>query len=309
MAERLVPAISLKDFDNRKEEIKKQLLEAAEYAGFFTLVDHGITVNEIEAQFQISKAFFSLPHDIKGKTPHDPKTNNGWEYKAQLRASTGKYDQKESLWLMRNSEWPSEADVPKFRETTEAFMAKCAIISDQVFTCFSSALGFDDDYLQVANDPTKPDCMSQLRLIHYPAAEDAAGTWRAGTHTDIGCLTLLFQREGEDGLEICPGRESHTSFAMGDVFTPLPAHTGPIVVNIGDMLMAWSDDRLKSNFHRVRAKDVGKSPSRYSIAYFNQGRKDFLLQGPQKKYPPVTVGEWFKQAVARNFSFQSTVVA
>lgn len=78
--------------------------------------------------------------------------------------------------------------------------------------------------------------MSQLRLIHYPAAEDAAGTWRAGTHTDIGCLTLLFQRDGEDGLEICPGRESHTSFAMGDTFSPLPAKTGPIVVNIGDML-------------------------------------------------------------------------
>lgn len=78
--------------------------------------------------------------------------------------------------------------------------------------------------------------MTQLRLIHYPAAENAAGTWRAGSHTDIGCLTLLFQRDGEDGLEICPGRESYTSFGMGDTFTPLPAKTGPIVVNIGDML-------------------------------------------------------------------------
>ena len=83
---------------------------------------------------------------------------------------------------------------------------------------------------------TKPDCLTQLRLIHYPPTVDAAGTWRAGSHTDIGCLTLLFQRDGEDGLEICPGRESHTSFAMGDVFSPLPAKTGQIVVNIGDML-------------------------------------------------------------------------
>ena len=167
------------------------------------------------------------------------------------------------------------------------------------------ALGFPEDYFKTANDPTQPDCLTQLRLIHYPPSENAEGTWRAGSHTDIGCLTLLFQRDGEDGLEICPGRESHSSFAMGDVFTPLPAETGPIVVNIGDMLskdspkpvycaiyhacltdsfpVAWSDDRLKSNFHRVRAKDVGKSPSRYSIAYFNQGRRDFVLQGPKKK--------------------------
>jgi hypothetical protein len=47
--------------------------------------------------------------------------------------------------------------------------------------------------------------------------------------------------------------------------------------------VAWSDDRLKSNFHRVRAKDDGISPSRYSIAYFNQARRDFVLQGPLKK--------------------------
>lgn len=149
--------------------------------------------------------------------------------------------------------------------------------------CLAAALGFPENFFIEANDPTKPDCLTQLRLIHYPPAENAVGTWRAGSHTDIGCLTLLFQRDGEDGLEICPGRESHTSFAMGDVFTPLPAETGPIVVNIGDMLMAWSDDRLKSNFHRVRAKDEGKSPSRYSIAYFNQGRRDFVVQGPKKK--------------------------
>lgn len=102
--------------------------------------------------------------------------------------------------------------------------------------CFSSALGFDEDYLVTANDPTHPDCISQLRLLHYPATDNASGTWRAGAHTDIGCLTLLFQRDNQDGLEICTGRESHTGFNVGDSFTPIPAHTGPIVVNVGDML-------------------------------------------------------------------------
>ncbi|KIX03822.1 uncharacterized protein Z518_07375 [Rhinocladiella mackenziei CBS 650.93] len=307
MADRLVPVISLKDFDSRKDEITRQLVDAAEHAGFFTLVEHGLSVEEIESQFSISKKFFGLPAEVKGRTPHDTKTNNGWEYMAQLRPSTGTYDQKESLWLQRHSQWPSDEDVPGFRETTEAFMRKCADISDRVLSCFAVALGFSEDYFKVANDPTQPDCLTQLRLIHYPPSTNAIGTWRAGSHTDIGCLTLLFQRDGEDGLEICPGRETHSSFALGDVFTPLPAKTGPIVVNIGDMLMAWSDDRLKSNFHRVRAKDVGLSPSRYSIAYFNQARRDFVLQGPQKKYPPITVGEYFAQAVAKNFSRQVAV--
>jgi len=38
-------------------------------------------VEEIEAEFAISKGFFDLPAEVKGKTPHDTKTNNGWEYK------------------------------------------------------------------------------------------------------------------------------------------------------------------------------------------------------------------------------------
>ena len=44
-----------------------------------------------------------------------------------------------------------------------------------------------------------------------------------------------------------------------------------LAVNIGDALMRWSDDQLKSNYHRVRMPQPGEDQgSRYSIAYFNQ---------------------------------------
>lgn len=162
-------------------------------------------------------------------------------------------------------------------------------------------------------DVEASDNLTQMRMIHYMASENAAGTWRAGNHTDVGCLTLLFQRDGEDGLEVCPGRKNHNDKIIGDDFSPIPAKTGPIVVNIGDMLskwqsyakfcflrdvmsrhctltafsspypVAWSDDRLKANFHRVRAQGVGPSPDRYSIAYFNTGRRNVVMQGPLKK--------------------------
>lgn len=162
-------------------------------------------------------------------------------------------------------------------------------------------------------DVEASDNLTQMRMIHYMASENAAGTWRAGNHTDVGCLTLLFQRDGEDGLEVCPGRKNHNDKIIGEEFSPIPAKTGPIVVNIGDMLsksqscapiyvprdlmsrsrrlttcssaclVAWSDDRLKANFHRVRAQGVGPSPDRYSIAYFNTGRRNVVMQGPLKK--------------------------
>lgn len=70
------------DFENRKEEITRQLVDAAENTGFFTLVDHALSVEEIEAQFAISKSFFALPSEVKQKTTHDPKTALGYENKA-----------------------------------------------------------------------------------------------------------------------------------------------------------------------------------------------------------------------------------
>lgn len=103
-------------------------------------------------------------------------------------------------------------------------------------TCLSIALGFEEDFFTKAMDVNAQDNQTQLRMIHYMPSENAVGTWRAGAHTDIGCLTLLFQRDGEDGLEVLPGREHHHSKIGGGTFSPIPAKTGPIVVNIGDMM-------------------------------------------------------------------------
>ncbi|KAI2602045.1 leucoanthocyanidin dioxygenase [Hypoxylon sp. NC1633] len=310
MAERRVPAISLRDFDNRKHEIIAQLVDAAENSGFFTLIDHAITVEEIEAQFALSKTFFSLPSATKRETKFDSTTSLGYEYKGQKRILTG-VDQKESLLIQPNHHnyWPSEENVPNFQATTANFLAKCATISQQVLQCFAIALGFPEDYFVKAMDALTSDSLNQLRLLHYFPSEDQAAetgprTFGAGTHTDFGCLTLLFQLEGGDGLEICPGRESHTSGALGDTFFPIPAKTGPIVVNLGDMLMSWSDDRFKATFHRV-CSPKGRSPDRYSIAYFNQGRESFMFQGPLKKYEPLTCGDYVHQKLASFFKLKA----
>lgn len=74
-------------------------------------VDHGLTKEEIETQFDTSRRYFSLPREIKQKIPHSVKTGNGFEYKAQFRPSTNSFDQKESLWLQRYSQWPDDEDV------------------------------------------------------------------------------------------------------------------------------------------------------------------------------------------------------
>jgi isopenicillin N synthase-like dioxygenase len=64
-----VPRISLADFDDRIGTITAQLCDASENVGFFSIVDHGISLQEIEDQFAQSERFFALPDEVKATVP------------------------------------------------------------------------------------------------------------------------------------------------------------------------------------------------------------------------------------------------
>lgn len=271
-------------------------------------MSHGIEIQDIRNMFQASHDFFKLDDTIKSKYPIDVKRNAGWEKLAQIRPSTGVADLKESMQLgFHNNEdlWPTLEDAPTFRPNAEKFMHQCNQVSIKLLSCLALGLGFEENFFTKCHDVTQPDCLNTLRCLHY---HDITGQifppeyWRAGAHTDFDTLTLLFQRPGENGLEVCPGREASTEFGHGDSWTAVSPLEGDIVCNIGDMIMRWSDDKLKSNFHRVRAPVVGEYQGpRYSIAYFNQANKSAIIQG-RTRYPnPITAGEFIKLAMERNY--------
>ena len=109
-----VALIDLSDFETRKPEIADALWEAATTLGLFQLTGHGIPIDQIEEAFSLSAAFFDLPTEAKEQMPLRPGTNAGWEFKAQVRPSTGTPDQKESYQItlprMANL-WPSISTV------------------------------------------------------------------------------------------------------------------------------------------------------------------------------------------------------
>lgn len=99
-------------------------------------------------------------------------------------------------------------------------------------------------------------------MLHYPGFDTAPTEIRGreigigtGAHTDYGCLTLLTQDDvgglqvfGENGewIDVCPIKDY-------------------LVVNIGDMLMHWTGNDLKSTLHRVLNNP---NKSRYSVPFF-----------------------------------------
>jgi len=304
-AAREVRRIDLSDFEHRKAEIADQLWSAAVEVGFFQIVNHGIPQAHVDHAFATSARFFDLPHPVKGQYPHHKANNVGWESKAQVRPSTGTPDQKESYQITRPHMaglWPSEAELPGFQADMLAFEAECWALGMKVLSCFALKLGFDPEFFARAHDPLSPEYQSTLRLLHYypvdPSTLGQPGVWRAGAHTDFDCLTLLFQRAGQGGLQVCPGKEMD-----GQAWTTVEPDDAAITCNIGDMLMRWSDDQLPSNFHRVRCplphEYLG---SRYTLAFFAQANRDAVIEGPGKLYPPISAGDYLRQRVAANFA-------
>ncbi|KAL4966127.1 uncharacterized protein BDV14DRAFT_208374 [Aspergillus stella-maris] len=307
---RPIPRISLHDLETRIDEITSELIYAAENVGFFTITNHGLLIPDIENMFDLAESFFSLPSDVKKTVPWNPN-NVGWETNSQVRPSTGQPDTKESYQLQfgenMNGIWLDDKHIEGFKEKSLDFMHKVQKVSELLMRCFARGLGFPDDFFVKAHDVSRSNCQTTCRLLHYfalPTKPDGKTYHRAGAHADWDFLTLLFQRTGQSGLEICPGRESVTEFGIGDEWTKVEPFTGEIVCNIGDLLMSWSDDRFKSTFHRVKApsEEGDYYGDRYSIAFFNQPCKDAIIQGPKKKYPLVTGEEFNTNAMKRNFA-------
>ncbi|MCX4097841.1 isopenicillin N synthase family dioxygenase [Nocardia sp. alder85J] len=305
---REIRVIDLGDFDTRRAEITDELWTAATEIGFFQLAGHGIAAERVDRAFALTERFFALPDAVKAKYALVKAKNAGWESLSQVRPSIGVPDQKESYQITRPHMaqlWPDAGELPGFATELLDFEQQCWSVAMRVLSCFADRLGFARDHFTAAHDPASPQYQSTLRLLHYyavpPELRGAPGRWRAGAHTDFDCLTLLFQRDGQGGLQVCPGREM-----TGQQWTSITPSSALITCNIGDMLTRWSDDLLPSNFHRVRGPGADEyQGDRYSIAFFAQADRDAVIQGPGGGYPPVTAADFIAQRVAANYRPQS----
>lgn len=169
-----------------------------------------------------------------------------------------------------------------------------------------------------------------LDLLHYPTipASDLPSTKviRNPAHSDFGTLTLLFQ-DSTGGLEVLDPDSTDDITSAGAERTGKLMHVDPvpgaIVVNVGYLLMRWSNGRWRNAIHRVSepsdqysqsSQDKGSNPDttedstkvipeRYSIGVFSSPDYDTMVealpgcvteQNPSK-WRPLNVGEYMRR--------------
>ena len=310
--EREIRVIDLGDPDASQSEIDEALWSAAAESGFFQVTGHGIPEERIDHAFEMSERFFALPENVKELRKMRPGTNSGWEFRSQRRPSTGALDEKESFQITLSRMdaydlWPTEHELADFGRTMRSFESANHALAMRILSSFARKLGFSDDFFAEVHDAASPEYQSTLRLLHYlPISVDGVrpGEFRAGAHTDFDCLSLLHQRPGQRGLQVCPGAEAGVREADGQLgWTDIEPTPGTVTCNIGDMLTRWSDDQLPSTLHRVRMPRPDENlGSRYSIAFFAQANRDAIIAPPSGSYEPITAHDYLQQRIAANFA-------
>ncbi len=280
--------------------------------GFFYVANHGIPAGLIEAVLSETKAFFDCSsHQKEEVSKKHSICNRGYEpVRAQTLEAGTPPDLKESFYLgpelpltdplviarrfnQGPNLWPS--GMPGFAPAMKAYFAAMLDLSGRLMRGLALSLDLDENYFSAFC--TNP--YAVLRLLHYPPqpADAAPNEKGAGAHTDFGALTLLLQDQA-GGLQV-QGKAGGWLHA-----SPIP---GTYVVNLGDMISRWTNNRYRSTLHRV-VNASGRE--RYSVPFFFDGPIDHLVEclpsclapGETAKYAAVTVEGHLREMYRRAYA-------
>ncbi len=192
------------------------------------------------------------------------------------------------------NQWPDW--VPDFKPRIQQYIAQVDALGRYVVQLVALSLGLDAHAL----DPHFEKPTTFLRLLHYPPQprneDEQIGS---APHTDYGIITLLAQ-DSSGGLQVKP---------RGGDWIDAPPIPGTYVLNVGDMLARWSNERFVSTPHRVINRSGG---DRYSLPYFLDPAMDSLIeclptctdaQHPPR-HGPVRYGDYLMERLNKNYTYR-----
>ena len=299
-----------------RRKVAEAIGRACRDIGFFYLKNHGVPESLVAGSFAEAKRFFDQPMARKreiaiersachrgyfavgGENLDPAKQTEAGDLKEGIKIGRdlGPAHPRvtQGLALHGPNQWP--AGLPGWRDAMQRYFDALEDLGRQIMRAFALALGLEEEHFTALL--TEP--MTTLGPLHYPPqsgriTEKQIG---AGAHTDFGCLTILAQ-DPVGGLQV---RNA------ADKWIDAPPIPGTFVVNIGDMMARWTNDRFASTRHRV-INASGRE--RYSMPFFFDPNfeADVVVlptcSGPDDppKYPPTTGGQHLLDKINETFEY------
>ncbi len=319
------PVVDISSFKTGEQNAKKSLArrvdEVCRQTGFLAIVGHGVPAEVIEGAWSDARRFFDLPTEKKleskmpyvgypyGYSPFQAEAlakSLGDETPPDLKESfsigpldqpTPDVDDPNADFRFASNIWPREP--AGFRRAWSSYYRAMGDLASTIMRIFAVSLDLPETFFDgVIDDP-----ISAMRALNYPqqSVPPKAGQLRAGAHSDYGSLTILLSEPAPGGLEI---------YSPEGEWVAVPTVPGAFVVNLGDLMARWTNDRWVSTLHRVvnPPPDPTGSTRRQSIAFFHQPNWEAeisciptcLAPGEKAKYAPVRSGEHLMEKFHRS---------
>ena len=288
-----------------------EIRQAAEEIGFFYIRNHGVPESVIKQSYSAAKDFFNLPKVVKNNVKINSNHHGYLCFGEAKMEQAESVDLKESfVWgldlpeehpsvtienpFLGRNQWPVE--IPEFKKSVYPFFEAGLQCGLDMMRAFALGMGLpEDSFLKATDEP-----IARSSIIHYPPQSEDLGEEQFGVapHTDYGCLTLLWQDQ-VGGLEV-QNRE-------GEWVTAHPIDN-TLVVNVGDLLMRWTNEGFISTPHRVVNR---KGQERYSMVIAWDPNFDTIVDpsivcqnGALPLYSPLSCGDYVLSRFDSSFSYR-----
>ncbi|MDB5773969.1 MAG: 2OG-Fe(II) oxygenase [Herbaspirillum sp.] len=298
--------------------------------GFLVIVGHGVPHDLLARVNRSARLFFALPAQAKAgwKRPQDDQVRGysgvGDEGLSNSLDEKTPGDLKESFSIgpidapntpyfngpaagphFAPNLWPRQ--VPDFQASWSEYFTAMSDLATDLMKLFALALKLPEDFFAGKIDRH----ISMFRALNYPSQdrEPDPGQLRAGAHSDYGSLTIVRVEDRPGGLQVCN---------KAGQWVDVPFVPDSFVVNIGDLMMQWTNDRWISTMHRVvnPPRERAGDSQRQSLVFFHQPNYDAMVQclesclapGETAKYPPISSGDHLRNKFVKQTTFAGPAV-
>mmetsp|Transcript_38853 Transcript_38853/g.81309 ORF Transcript_38853/g.81309 Transcript_38853/m.81309 type:complete len:373 (-) Transcript_38853:213-1331(-) len=268
--------------DSSITSVVDQISHACETFGFFAIKNHGVDNTIITSAWDSSKGFFDLDQAIKASVPMTNNYPYGYEnheslgierstataVKTDQPSSILRHDSKETFSIgpidreksgMPSRKWQKDAPATFAPALTQYFNAMENLAS-VLFRGLALALQLDDSSWFLNEGRFDEGHQCALRILNYPHLEyeEEEGPKkvhiRAGAHTDYGAMTIL--KSGGPGLQLqlSSSKSNGVASTVDDTaWIDVPHLSDAFIINLGDLMQRWTNDKWRSTLHRVIA--------------------------------------------------------